>query len=88
MAALEVTDLSGQPKEVHTTTIPAATYAVFIQPGHISLIRPTIMSIWQDWLPGSGYAAAEAPLVEYYTPEFDGMSGNGGFEIWLPVKKG
>ena len=88
MAALEVTTLSGQPKEIQTTTIPPATYAIFTQPGHITLMRPTIMSIWQDWLPGSGYTAAEAPLLEYYPPAFDGMTGNGGFEVWLPVRKG
>lgn len=87
MAALEVTDVADQPKEIQTTTIPAATYAVFTQPGHITLMRPTIMSIWQDWLPTSGYVAAEAPLIEYYPPQFDGMTGNGGFEVWLPVKK-
>lgn len=87
MAALEVTDLASVPKDVQTATIPAAKYAVFTQPGHITLMRPTIMSIWQDWLPTSGYAAAEAPLIEYYLPAFDGMTGNGGFEIWLPVRK-
>jgi AraC family transcriptional regulator len=88
MAALEVTDLSSQPKDIQIATIPAATYAVFTQPGHITLMRPTIMSIWQNWLPTSGYAAAEAPLIEYYPPAFNGMTGNGGFEVWLPVKKG
>jgi AraC family transcriptional regulator len=87
MAALEVTDLASVPKQAQTATIPAATYAIFTQPGHITLMRPTIMSIWQDWLPRSGYIAAEAPLLEYYPPQFDGMTGNGGFEIWLPVKK-
>jgi AraC family transcriptional regulator len=87
MAALEVTDLSAQPKEIQTATIPAATYAIFTQPGHITLMRPTIMSIWQDWLPDSGYTAAEAPLLEFYPPHFDGMTGNGGYEIWLPVVK-
>lgn len=87
MAALEVTDLASVPKEAQTATIPAAIYAIFAQPGHITLMRPTIMAIWRDWLPGSGYTAAEAPLIEYYPPEFDGITGNGGFEIWLPVKK-
>jgi AraC family transcriptional regulator len=88
MAALEVTSLASQPSDIQTATVPAATYAVYRQPGHITLMRPTIMSIWQDWLPSSGYVAAEAPLIEYYPPEFDGMTGNGGFEIWLPVVKG
>jgi len=87
MAALEVPDLADVPSHIQTTTIRPATYAIFTQPGHITLMRPTIMSIWQDWLPGSGYTAAEAPLLEYYPPEFDGRTGNGGFEVWLPVKK-
>jgi len=86
MAALEVTHLASVPKDIQTTTIPAAKYAVFTQPGHITLMRPTIMSIWQDWLPGSGYMAAEAPLIEYYPPAFSGMTGYGGFEVWLPLK--
>ena len=86
MAAVEVTGLASVPKDLQTTTIPAAKYAIFAQPGHITLMRPTIMSIWQDWLPTSGYSAAEAPLIEYYPPAFDGMTGNGGFEIWLPVR--
>jgi AraC family transcriptional regulator len=87
MAALEVTDFASVPKDIQTATVPAATYAVFTQPGHITLMRPTIMSIWQDWLPASGHIAAEAPLIEYYPPAFNGMTGNGGFEIWLPVRK-
>ncbi|MDO6967106.1 AraC family transcriptional regulator [Rhizobium alvei] len=87
MAALEVTSFAAQPKEINTATVPAATYAIFRQPGHITLMRPTIMSIWQDWLQNSGYQAAEAPLIEYYPPEFDGQTGNGGFEIWLPVRQ-
>jgi AraC family transcriptional regulator len=88
MAALEVTDLSAVAKDFQTTTIPAAQYAIFTQPGHITLMRPTIMSIWQDWLPTSGYIAAEAPLLEYYPPAFSGMTGYGGFEVWLPIRKG
>jgi AraC family transcriptional regulator len=86
IAAIEVDDFSSIPREAQTVTIPAARYAVFTQPGHITLMRPTIMSIWQDWLPNSGYQAAEAPLIEYYPPALDGVTGTGGFEIWLPVK--
>ncbi|CAN7432117.1 AraC family transcriptional regulator [Rhizobium sp. LjRoot254] len=87
MAAVEVSSLADVPKEFQTATIPAATYAIFSQPGHITLMRPTIMSIWQDWLPRSGYTAEEAPLVEFYPSTFDPVTGNGGFEVWIPVRQ-
>jgi AraC family transcriptional regulator len=86
MCAVEVSDFSDVPRELTTYTIPAATYATFRQPGHITLIRPTIGTIWTRWLPQSGYEADEAPLIEYYGPAFDPVNGNSGFEIWLPVK--
>ena len=88
MAALEVSILDPQPKEIQTATVAAATYPIFRQTGHISLMRPTVMAIWSDWLPNSGYQAAEAPLVAYYPPEFDGETGKGGYAIWLPVRQG
>jgi AraC family transcriptional regulator len=86
MCGVEVSDASDLPKELAARTVPAATYAVFRQPGHITLIRPTIATIWMKWLPQSAYAAEEKPMIEYYGPEFDPATGNGGFEIWLPVK--
>ena len=86
MCAVEVSDTSDVPKEFSTYTVPAATYAIFRQPGHITLMRPTIGTIWGKWLPQSGYEADETPLIEYYGPEFDPVTGNGGFEVWLPVK--
>ena len=87
MAAVEVRSFDDLPKEFQTATIPAGTYAVFHQPGHITLMRPTIHAIWSKWLPASGYTAEEAPLVEFYPSTFDPVTGNGGFEIWLPVRK-
>lgn len=87
MAANAVSDLSDVPKDFQTATIPPATCAVFRQPGHITLMRPTIHAIWSKWLPASGYVAAEAPLIEFYPSTFDPVTGHGGFEVWLPVRK-
>ena len=87
MAAIEVTSFEGLPREFQTATIPSGTFAIFRQPGHITLMRPTVHAIWSKWLPASGYTAEEAPMVEYYPSTFDPISGNGGFEIWLPVRK-
>jgi AraC family transcriptional regulator len=87
MAAVEVSSLADVPKEFQSATVPAGTYAVFAQPGHITLMRPTIHAIWSKWLPTSGYVAEEAPMVEYYPSTFDPVTGNGGFEIWLAVRR-
>lgn len=61
-------------------------YAVFLHRGHISTIRATWHTIWNDWLPQSGLAVAEAPDFERYDQHFDPASGAGGVQIWLPVK--
>lgn len=61
-------------------------YAVFHHSEHVSLVRYTCDSIFSGWLPRSGYQAAEAPFFERYGPEFDGRTGQGGLEVWVPVK--
>jgi len=60
---------------------------VFTHKGHISTIRRTISTIWNNWLPSSGYTVADAPTFERYDEKFDPVSGNGGFEIWVPLKE-
>jgi AraC family transcriptional regulator len=37
-------------------------------------------------LPGSGHIPADAPVFERYDERFDGRTGMGGFEIWVPIK--
>jgi AraC family transcriptional regulator len=66
--------------------IPEQRYAVFSHGEHISTIRRTINTIWNHWLPASGLKAADAPSFERYGENFDSLTGNGGFEIWVPIK--
>lgn len=86
MCGIEVSSAADLPRELTSRTIPAATYAMFRQPGHITLIRPTIATIWMTWLPQSAYVADEKPMIEYYGRSFNPATGEGGFEIWMPVK--
>jgi AraC family transcriptional regulator len=37
-------------------------------------------------LPASGLKAADAPNFERYDANFDPVTGNGGLEIWIPVR--
>ncbi len=58
---------------------------MFPHRGHISSIRRTGMSIYW-WLPQSGRETAEAPGLKRYGDEFDGRTGSGGLEIWIPIQ--
>ena len=66
--------------------IPEQKYAVFTHSEHISTIRRTVNTIWNHWLPISGMKAADAPSFERYDEAFDPATGNGGLEIWVPVR--
>jgi AraC family transcriptional regulator len=86
LCGVEVKDflmLSADWSRVH---IPEQRYAIFPQSDHISSIRSTWNTIWNHWLPESGYQVVDAPDFERYGDSFDSVTGMGGFEIWIPVK--
>jgi len=87
IAGVEVTDFSDLPREFSRVRIPEQKYAVFTHSEHISTIRRTVNTIWNHWLPISGMKAADAPNFERYDEKFDPLTGDGGLEIWIPVKE-
>jgi AraC family transcriptional regulator len=87
VAGVEVADFSDLPREFARVRIPEQKYAVFTHAEHISTIRRTINTIWNHWLPISGMKAADAPSFERYDEKFDPATGNGGLEIWVPVRE-
>lgn len=86
LAGVEVSDFSALPADFTRLRIPPQRYAVFTHRDHISTIRAVTMTIWSRWLPESGYEVADAPNFERYGEEFDGRTGMGGFQIWIPIK--
>jgi AraC family transcriptional regulator len=86
IAGVEVADFSGLPRDFSRVRIPEQRYAVFSHKEHISTIRRTISTIWNHWLPASGHKLADAPSFERYDENFDSVTGNGGLEIWVPIK--
>ncbi|MFP3567018.1 GyrI-like domain-containing protein [Paraburkholderia sp. SIMBA_030] len=86
LCGVEVSDFSALPAELSRVRIPAQRYAVFSHREHISTIRRTWNTIWNQWLPASGHVPADAPNFERYDEKFDPVSGMGGLEIWLPLK--
>lgn len=86
IAGVEVSNFSDLPRELFRVRVPAQKYAVFAHREHISAIRRTVNTIWNKWLPASGHEVADAPEFERYGREFDPRSGDGGLEIWIPVR--
>ena len=41
--------------------------------------------VYNHWADQPGCGPVAGPSVEYYPPEFNGMTGNGGYELWIPV---
>ena len=87
VAGIEVADFSDLPREFARVRIPEQKYAVFTHAEHVSTIRRTVNTIWNHWLPASGMKAADAPNFERYDEKFDPATGNGGLEIWIPVRE-
>ena len=73
------------PEGVQRVTAPGGLWARFATKGHISTMQSAIEELYGHWARQPGLSPRAAPSIEYYPPQFDGMSGNGGYELWLPV---
>ncbi|WP_186467539.1 AraC family transcriptional regulator [Bradyrhizobium stylosanthis] len=87
IAGVEVADFSDLPRRFGRIRIGEQRYAVFTHTDRVASIRRTVSTIWNQWLPASGLKAADAPNFERYDEAFDPATGNGGFEIWIPVRE-
>jgi AraC family transcriptional regulator len=87
ISGVEVSEFRGIPKDWRCLTIPKQKYLVFSCHDHISSIRRVWTTIWNKWLPESPYRVVKGPEFEHYPPNFDPVTGTGGYEIWLPVEE-
>ncbi|MGH8189627.1 MAG: GyrI-like domain-containing protein, partial [Steroidobacteraceae bacterium] len=87
MCGVEVAEFSGVPREFGRLRIPEQRYVVFFHRDHISSIRSTFNTIWTQWLPESGHEVVDAPFFELYSEKFNGLTGLGGVELWIPIAK-
>jgi AraC family transcriptional regulator len=67
--------------------VPAQRWAVFRHGGQITTIASLIDQVFGQALPSAGLATADEPdLLERYDESFDPHTGQGGFEIWVPLR--
>lgn len=86
IAGIQVRSLPPEPREFRRVTIPAQRHAVFEHRGHVSTIAATFRAIWEHGLADHGLKPSDGPLFEEYGPSFNGQTGEGGFEIWIPIR--
>lgn len=92
MAGCAVWDTQDLPSELKSITLPTQDYAIFTHNGHVSELHQAISAIFDTWLPTSNFNHAvreknSVHFVEFYGAEFNGETGMGGMEVWLPVIK-
>jgi AraC family transcriptional regulator len=85
MCGVEIAEGSPLPVGLTQLRIEAQRYAVFHHRDHISTIKKTWDSIFQQWLPGSGHTIAKAPQLETYGDDFNAQTGTGVVAIWIPL---
>lgn len=87
LCGVEVQSFPRQPTEFTRLRIPPQTYAVFQHRDHVSAVAATWKAIWERGLADAGLKAMDGPAFELYGEQFNGMTGTGGFEIWVPVER-
>lgn len=88
VAGVAVSKLDDLPELYRWVELAPQHYAVFEHQGSLDDLKKTFQAIWNDWLPQSGYLAAEAPEFERYSADFNPKAGTGSLEIWLPITRG
>jgi AraC family transcriptional regulator len=86
VCGVQVREFPVEPADFTRLRIPPQTYAVFDHRDHVSTVSVTWEAIWNHGLSDNGYKAADGPSFEKYGEAFDGRTGLGGFEIWIPVQ--
>lgn len=87
VCGVQVSEFPSKPKQFSSLRVSAQNYAVFVHREHVSAVGTTWQAIWDHGLADAGLEAVEKPVLERYGPSFDGRTGRGGFEIWIPIKQ-
>jgi len=86
-ATMEVSGFETIPTGMHTFTLPAGLYAVFIYKGLTSAFYEAAQYIYGSWLPDSVYELDDRPHFEVMGEKYLGPDNpESEEEIWIPIK--
>jgi AraC family transcriptional regulator len=86
VASMEVTSLGNVPEGMVVRANPERRYADFAHVGPLEKLRDTYNTIYQTWLPQSGYQVDGNFDMEAYTDEFKDFSPDSVFYIYVPIR--
>lgn len=86
VAAVEIDKPEDAPPEFYQAYVPGGKYAVFKHKGSLESLHNTYETIYQTWLPQSGYKRADRPDLEVYTHEFHDFEPDSLLELWVPIE--
>jgi len=86
LTAVAVKEFPARGEGLTQLALPARAYAVWPHREHVSSVAATCQRIFEHGLSAARLEPERAPMFERYGAEFDPRTGNGGFEIWVPVK--
>lgn len=85
-AGTAVASVGRIPIGMNAVTIPAGRYAVFTHRGPVTLLAKTVVAVWHQWLPSSGYKARHAPDFERYDERFKMHSPDSEVDLYVPIE--
>ena len=71
ITGVKVTEFSDLPEGFATVRISVQRYAIFRHPAHVSMLRRTHYTIWNEWLPASDVKITDGPSFERYGKDFN-----------------
>jgi AraC family transcriptional regulator len=81
----EVVPGAALPDGFARVALPAGRWARFRCGGHISTMGDAWSEVWGTWMERLGCTPRPGTVVEVYPPAFDPVTGDGGYELWVPV---
>ncbi len=86
LCAVAVKEFPAQLGALTRLELPARRYAVWAHREHVSMLAATCQQIFEHGLASAGLVPVPEPMFERYGDAFDARTGNGGLEVWVPVK--
>lgn len=85
LCGMELAPGADGPPGMSVVDLPAGAWARFMVQGGLDLMPAVWGEIHGHWLRQPEWQSRPGPSVEFYPPAFDGATGQGGYEIWVPV---
>jgi len=85
MAGCAVEQVNALPEDMNRWDVPANTYAIFETT--IPSLGQTMDTIYNSWLPASGYRHATGPYFERYGETFTPDDPTSTLLIYIPIEK-